>query len=65
MLTIQFITSMGLSLRIDVEQMQFVRTCPYCGEQFQTVNIDQKYCKVSHGIRMSERRRIVKECRAG
>ena len=52
MLTIQ-ITQSGKCVRIDVEQMEFVRVCPYCQVEFTTIEPGKIWCKTSHGVMAS------------
>ena len=49
MITIQM-TCSGAVRRMQVDQVEFVRTCLYgpCRKEFQTVNIDQLYCTTQH-----------------
>lgn len=52
MLTIQ-ITRFGETVTMDVEQVEFLRTCPYCQHRFTTISPDKVYCKPSHGVMAS------------
>lgn len=50
MLTLQIVTEKGKSRRITVQQAEFVNTCPYCREEFITINPDQVFCRTSHRV---------------
>lgn len=47
----------GSSSREDVRQVQFVKNCPHCGEEFLTCDPDHKYPTRSHRSRASEQRK--------
>lgn len=49
MLTIR-VTTRTKTVRMTVEQVEFIRTCPYCLDEFATINPDQIYCKRSHQV---------------
>jgi len=61
MLTIRIVTIQGETVQLEVMQAEYVVVCPYCEIPFRTTDPDKKYCKVSHSVRMSERRRIIRE----
>ena len=61
MLTIRIVTIQGETVQLEVQQVEFVRICPYCELPFRTIDPDQKNCKPSHGVRMSERRAILRK----
>ncbi len=50
MLTLRILTEDGTLKRITVVQAEFIKTCPYCRDEFPTVNPDQIYCKTSHRV---------------
>lgn len=49
MLTIR-VTTRTETVRMTVEQVEFIMTCPYCLEEFTTINQDQIYCRPSHQV---------------
>ncbi len=60
MLTIRIVTITGETVQLDVVQVEFIRICPYCEMPFRTISPDQKNCKPSHGVRLSERKAILR-----
>ena len=57
MLTIQVVTSIG-QYRMMVDQVEFVRTCPHCDQEFLTIDPDQRYPNASHK-EMAYRNRLI------
>ena len=60
------ITLSGNIHDMDVEQIQFVRTCRYsrCQGEFLTIDPDQLYCVPNHRIYESKIHKIIRDSRA-
>ncbi len=63
MLTIRIVTKQGETVQLDVEQVEFVRTCPHCDLPFRTIDPDQRYPNRSHQQGAYKIRKIVRELR--
>ena len=51
MLKIQVTYLNGRSRTLEVDQVEFLRSCPYCRLEFATINPDKVYCRDSHRIK--------------
>ncbi len=58
MLKLALVLRTGEQVEIEVEQVEFVVKCPWCGLEFHTIDPDKRYCRKSHGVRASEERNL-------